>query len=145
MITVILAILLGAKIPTIGELARTEKGYELPCGVEAEFDTVPGRAEIADMHRWARQEHDSAELESVWTQLRVRRALREYLENPRNEAASCTEFLIAYRIAWDRAAARADKIYGSSRKANAATLILSGTYTVSEPHPMKVDTTIGER
>jgi len=150
MITMLLVLLVGAKVPTIEELAKTERGFALPCGVEEELDTVPSLAEVKDMKRWARQEHDSSELEATWTQLRVRRALREALnKDALNDLApdmTCDEFLTLYRIAWDRAAQRADKLYGSSRKSMTLEQILrSGQFTVSEPHEVQYDSTGNRR
>jgi len=150
MITMLLVLLVGAKVPTIEELAKTERGFALPCGVEEELDTVPSLAEVKDMKRWARQEHDSSELEATWTQLRVRRALREALnKDALNDLApdmTCDEFLTLYRIAWDRAAQRADKLYGSSRKSMTLEQILrSGQFTVSEPNEVQYDSTGNRR
>ena len=150
MVAMILALLVGAKVPTIEELAKTERGFALPCGVEEELDTVPSLAEVKDMKRWARQEHDSTELEAVWTQLRVRRALRQVLaKEGRNDLApdmTCDEFLMTYRIAWDRAAQRADKIYGASRKERTLEQILrSGQFTVSKPYEVQYDSTGNRR
>lgn len=150
MIAMILALLVGAKVPTIEELAKTERGFALPCGVEEELDTVPSLAEVKDMKRWAQQEHDSSELEAVWTQLRVRRVLREALNkdatNDLTPDMTCDEFITLYRIAWDRAAQRADKIYGSSRKSMTLEQILrSGQFTVSEPHEVQYDSTGNRR
>lgn len=141
MIALLLTIaLVGAKNPTISELAKTERGYELPCGVGDELDPVPDKAEIADMHRWARQERDSTELESVWTQLLVRKALRQYLQSPRSNNATCEDFLLIYRVTWDAAAQRADRIYGSSRKAKSAAGFLGSLqYKIIDVHPMPDD------
>ena len=144
MITMLLVLLVGAKVPTIEELAKTERGFALPCGVEEELDTVPSLAEVKDMKRWARQEHDSSELEATWTQLRVRRALREALNkdalNDLTPDMTCDEFLTLYRIAWGRAAQRADKLYGSSRKSMTLEQILrSGQFTVSKPYEVQYD------
>lgn len=121
MLALIMALLFSANATDLATLARTEQGYAMPCGVEEELDDVPTAAEITKMQRWARHSRDSSELEDTWIQLRVRRALRETIESREQKLQpplTCEQFEILYRVKWDRAAAQADRIYGSSRKEN---------------------------
>ena len=143
MLALILALLCSAGRTDLATLARTEQGYVMPCGVEEELDDVPTAVEITKMQRWAQHSRDSSELEDTWIQLRVRRALRETIESREQKLQpplTCEQFEVLYRAKWDRAAAQADRIYGSSRKENGMLQMLSAPDAVIQEVVVEPDT-----
>lgn len=112
MIGYLLLVMVTAE-PTIESMAKSERGLELPCGVEEEVLDVPTSVEIRSMKKIAAKTGDSTELELQWAHLRTRKALRVILVK---KEMTCDEFHQAYRAVKSRAAEKASRIYGASRK-----------------------------